>query len=365
MPCSRERFISSLISLISPLKMRSEISGVFSRISTAATRPLPSRRGSRRWLIRARRFSDRSISSCWRRSSGKKLMMRSSAWFALLACSVAMHRWPVSANAIAWSMVSRSRSSPIRMTSGAWRSEFFSAASQLSVSRPSSRCVTMQFLCGWTNSIGSSMVTMWPWVVSLRSSIIAASEVLLPEPVAPTTMTRPRFCCTTSRSTGGRSRDWMVGSVDGMVRSTRPTWPCCRNALTRKRPMPCGEIAKLHSLVRSNSAACLSFMMARASCSVCWPVSGCGDTLVSLPSTLMAGGNSAVRKRSEPLRDSISRSRSLMNFEAWSRSMMVLLDERSFAVAHAARRMSNVKFPRLSPGNFQGTWPWSGPRRAR
>ncbi len=36
-------------------------------------------------------------------------------------------------------------------------------------------------------------------------------------------------------------------------------------ALTRNRPMPCGAIAKLHSLVRSNSAACLSFMTERAS----------------------------------------------------------------------------------------------------
>ena len=29
--------------------------------------------------------------------------------------------------------------------------------------------------------------------------------------------------------------------------------------------MPCGEIAKLHSLLRSNSAACLSFMIERVS----------------------------------------------------------------------------------------------------
>ena len=68
-------------------------------------------------------------------------MIRSSAWLALLACSVARHRWPVSAKAIACSIVSRSRISPIRITSGAWRSVFFSAASQLSVSTPTSRCV--------------------------------------------------------------------------------------------------------------------------------------------------------------------------------------------------------------------------------
>ena len=75
-------------------------------------------------------------------------------------------------------------------------------------------------------------------------------------------------------------------------------------------------MAKLHSLVRSNSAACLSFMMARASDSVCEPLSGWGETLVTLPSTLMAGGKSAVRNRSLPPRLSISLSRSLMNLEA-------------------------------------------------
>jgi hypothetical protein len=34
--------------------------------------------------------------------------------------------------------------------------------SQSSVSTPTSRWVTMQFLCGCTNSTGSSMVMMWP-----------------------------------------------------------------------------------------------------------------------------------------------------------------------------------------------------------
>ena len=40
------------------------------------------------------------------------------------------------------------------------------------------------------------------------------------------------------------------------------------------------------------------------------------DTLATLPSTLIAGGKSAVRNRSEPLRDTIRRSRSLTNLEA-------------------------------------------------
>ena len=82
-----------------------------------------------------------------------------------------------------------------------------------------------------------------------------------------------------------------------------------------------GEMAKLHSFVRSNSAACLSLMMARASASVCAAFSGCGDTLVTLPSTFMAGGKSPVMNRSLPLRLTMSFSRSLMNLLAWSRSI--------------------------------------------
>ncbi len=89
-------------------------------------------------------------------------MMRSRAWLVEFACRVDMHRWPVSAKAMPYSIVSRSRISPMRITSGAWRSVFLSALNQLSVSTPTSRCVMMQFLCSWTYSTGSSMVMMWP-----------------------------------------------------------------------------------------------------------------------------------------------------------------------------------------------------------
>ena len=168
MPNSRLFFMISLISLVSPLKINSETNGVLSMISTAAARPLLSFLGIKRCEIMPRKFKDKSINNCWWRSSGKKLMMRSIAWLALLACKVAKHKWPVSANAIACSMVSASRISPIKITSGAWRKVFFKAISQLSVSMPTSRCITTQFLCGCTNSTGSSMVMMWPYECSLR-----------------------------------------------------------------------------------------------------------------------------------------------------------------------------------------------------
>jgi len=104
--------------------------------------------------------------------------------------------------------------------------------------------------------------------------------------------------------------------VSGIVRSTMPTLPCCTKAFTRKRPIPAGEIAKLHSLVRSNSATCLSLMIERVSAMVCVADKGWAETLVTLPSTLIAGGKSAVMNKSLPLRLIISLSKSLMNLLA-------------------------------------------------
>jgi len=101
-----------------------------------------------------------------------------------------------------------------------------------------------------------------------------------------------------------------------IVRMTMPTRCCCTKALTRKRPMPAGATAKLHSLVSSNSAACLSFIMARARSAVCCGVSVWFDTGVILPSTLNAGGNPAVMNKSEAFLLSMARSRLCMNCTA-------------------------------------------------
>ena len=67
----------------------------------------------------------------------------------------------------------------------------------------------------------------------------------------------------------------------------------------RKRPMPGGLTAKLISLLFSNSDACLSFMIERASSIVCVGDSDVFDTGMMRPSTLIAGGNPAVMKRSD------------------------------------------------------------------
>ena len=119
-------------------------------------------------------------------------MMRLMVSVASRVWSVDITRWPVSAAVSAVSMVSRSRISPTRMTSGSWRRALFSACPKLMVSTPTSRWFTIERLSRMRNSIGSSIVMMWQVSVALMWSIIAASVVDLPEPVVPVTRMRPR-----------------------------------------------------------------------------------------------------------------------------------------------------------------------------
>src|SRR3569833_282348 len=134
-------------------------------------------------------------------------------------------------------------------------------------------------------------------------------------------MTRPRFVRTTSLRIGGRSSSTNVGIFALMRRMTQPTAPCCTKALTRKRPMPGGAIAKLHSLEASNSFVWRSFMIARTSVADCSGVSARSLWGRISPSILIAGGKPAVTNRSEAFFSVTRRSRSCMSLMAWSRSM--------------------------------------------
>ena len=167
-------------------------------------------------------------------------MMRLIVSVASSVCSVDSTRWPVSAAVSAVSIVSRSRISPTRMTSGSWRSALFSACAEATcVSTPTSRWFTIDRLSRMRNSIGSSIVMMWQVSVALMWSIIAASVVDLPEPVVPVTRMRPRSldgdllqhlaaACSCS----------IVRILNGMTRRTTPMVPRCWNTFTRKRPSP-------------------------------------------------------------------------------------------------------------------------------
>src|SRR2546427_7808657 len=135
----------------------------------------------------------------------------------------------------------------------------------------------------------------------------------------------PRLLMQTSLSTGGRFSSSNVGMMMLIVRKTMPTRPCCTNALQRKRPIPGGAMAKLHSLVDSNSIACLSFITLRTSSIVCCDVSGVFETGAILPSILSAGGKPAVMKRSEPFCLTSRSSRSWINLVARACSIVNLL----------------------------------------
>jgi hypothetical protein len=164
--------------------------------------------------------------------------MRSIDCGASWVCSVAKTRWPVSAAVRAVEIVSRSRSSPMRMTSGSWRRTCFSASPKPLVSSPTSRWLTTAILCRCRYSMGSSTDMIWIGLVELMMSMSAARVVDLPEPVGPVTSTSPR----------GRSANWRTvrgrpscsGDIisNGMVLNTAPMESRCWKTLSRKRPIP-------------------------------------------------------------------------------------------------------------------------------
>ena len=134
-------------------------------------------------------------------------------------------RCPVSAAVRAVAMVSRSRNSPTRMTSGSWRRACLRALAKLRVSVPTSRWFTTAVLWRCRNSIGSSTVITCTARVRLMRSMIAASVVDLPCPVAPVTSTRPRVMRANSPTIGGMPSSSSDRMSSGMARSTAPTEP--------------------------------------------------------------------------------------------------------------------------------------------
>jgi len=154
-------------------------------------------------------------------------MMRLMVDTALLVCSVAKTRCPVSLMVSAASIVSRSRISPTSTTSGSCRSTYLSAFLNPSVSLPTSRWLTTESLCMCRYSIGSSIVMMCRRCSVLILSMIAASVVDLPEPVGPVTSTRPLGLLANSETTGGSPSSSKLRILNGMVRKAPATAPRC------------------------------------------------------------------------------------------------------------------------------------------
>ena len=140
-------------------RIRFRIAGVAIMISCAAMRPPPSRFSSVCEMT-ARSDSESIERTISFSAAGNTSTMRSTVFAAELVCSVPNTRWPVSAAVSASRMVSRSRISPTRTTSGSSRSAERSASLKPSVSRCTSRWLTRQRFDSCTNSIGSSIVMM-------------------------------------------------------------------------------------------------------------------------------------------------------------------------------------------------------------
>ena len=112
---------------------------------------------------------------------------RFTALAASLVCSVASTRWPVSEAWMAICAVSKSRISPIMITSGSWRKIARRALAKVS----SILALTWVWpMPGSSYSIGSSTVMMLLLPASRRCKA-AYKVVVLPEPVGPVTRMMP------------------------------------------------------------------------------------------------------------------------------------------------------------------------------
>ena len=172
--------------------------------SVAGTRLFPSLVGTSRSEMTASSAVASRLRTALCSCGGKNEMIRLMVCVASVVCSVEKTKCPVSAAFMAVSSVTRSRISPIRITSGSCRSTCRSAASNERVSLPTSRCEMLASPSRCRNSIGSSIVMMLHLRNWFTWSIIAARQVDFPDPVTPVTSTRPRGFIATFSSTDGR-----------------------------------------------------------------------------------------------------------------------------------------------------------------
>src|SRR6266853_5335896 len=129
-------WISDWIRKVLLSRMSAAMDGVLIMISKIATRPGLSMRGMSNCEMTACMTVESwmRICSCW--LEGKALTTRSIVLAAPVVWSVPKTRWPVSAAVMAASIVSRSRISPTRTTSGSCRSARRRASAKFGTSTP-------------------------------------------------------------------------------------------------------------------------------------------------------------------------------------------------------------------------------------
>jgi len=107
------------------------------------------------------------------------------------------------------------------------------------------------FRCGCTYSTGSSSVTTCTDFVALISLSSAASEVVLPDPVAPVMRIRPFFSAGIFLKASGSLSSSMLGILVSSFRRTIEKAPRCEKMFTRKRALPGREYDESHEPWRS------------------------------------------------------------------------------------------------------------------
>ena len=149
-------------------------------------------------------------------------MMRSMVWGASWVCRVAKTRWPVSAAVRAVAMVSWSRISPTRMTSGSWRRARLQRGGEALGVGPDLALVDDRLLVPvdeLDRVLDRHDVHGALWLIS---SIMAARVVDLPEPVGPVTSTSPRGLAVNSWSNSGSPSSSSLGISTGIRRNAAP-----------------------------------------------------------------------------------------------------------------------------------------------
>src|SRR6266511_4934738 len=150
------------------------------------------------------------------------------------------------------------------------------------------------------NSIGSSTVMMCPFSSLLTLSIMAASVVLLPDPVGPVTSTSPRGFSASFATTPGNPRSSKVRTLKGICRITSDTQPRCLKQLPRKRARFWIPKEKSSSFSVSNRFFWFSVRTEYASDSVSLGVSTSSvEAFTMSPSTRSLGRSPATMCRSD------------------------------------------------------------------
>ena len=155
---------------------------------------------------------------------------------------------------------------------------------------------------GYINSIGSSSVTMCTPRSLLIKSIIAASDVDLPQPVGPVTSIRPCFNRKRSCIIDGMSSSSIVGMIGAMIRAANAILSRSQKQFTRNREPPSISYDKSNSRSCNKICCCFSERILKTRFFASSSLSGFALLIGNnSPSIRKIGGRFTVRWISEAL----------------------------------------------------------------